>query len=663
MKKRLRLLITVLLIFCLSACSGNTDMDSGSEGASKADSAEASSETISETGIEGGSSEMEASMTDPAQGNGSSRTRSTQNYGTKSMPSTPDTIVTIPNDGYNVNMLVGVDQFGRTFDSISSIKSNKKVGMFFWLWMGQPYASGLYDATKIASMSGGQDILYKNTSTTSPDGQAHFWGEPLWGYYNSIDEWVIRRQLKMLTQAGVDFLVFDATNTFTYNVVYSKLMKIITELQNEGWNPPLCAFYTHSRSMQTTIQLYNELYKSGRYSNTWYKVNGKPMIIAYTDPALDKAEADSRGDSSYTPPSYSAEITNFFHFNKPQWPSDPVLEDGFPWIEWTYPQPLHTITNMMSVTVASHPAVPFSFSETRGAINWGRGWDPISRMNLSHNVDEGTFFQDQWNQAIKANPETIFVGGWNEWIAYKQLYMGEYALVDACSKQYSRDIEPMVGGYEDAFFLQLIQNVRKFKGAGTSVSAPAQKTININGSLDQWNSVSAVYRDVGKAAIARNEYSASQIKRYQSAAPRNNITDVKVSHDSNNIYFLINCEKNITSPSGENWMNIFLSAGAPKAQGWQSYTHVINRNVSGSKGTVSSLKSDFSATKTGDADIKISGNTLQVKVSKASIGASGASSFYFKVSDGVDKASDIMNTYITGDSLPMGRLSYKYVLK
>ncbi|PWM00473.1 MAG: hypothetical protein DBY09_02295, partial [Selenomonadales bacterium] len=90
---------------------------------------------------------------------------------------------------YNVNNIVGVDQFGRTFDIIGGEKSEKQVGMFYFLWLGQPLFSGVYDATKIYNEYG-EDVLFHETSDISPEGQFHFWGEPLYGYYNSGDEYV-----------------------------------------------------------------------------------------------------------------------------------------------------------------------------------------------------------------------------------------------------------------------------------------------------------------------------------------------------------------------------------------------------------------------------------------------------------------------------------------
>ena len=183
------------------------------------------------------------------------------------------------------------------------------------------------------------------------------------GYYQSADEWVIRKQIELLMLAGVDFLVFDTTNAQTYPNAYETVLRVIEDYQREGWNPPKAAFYTHSHSLQTVLTLYKDLYQSGKFADTWYYVDGKPMIIGYTSPKEDLAEAASRGDSSYVPPELPKDVLEFFTFKRPQWPSDPIMEDGFPWIEWTFPQPLHG--NMMNVSVASHPNVPFSFSLTR----------------------------------------------------------------------------------------------------------------------------------------------------------------------------------------------------------------------------------------------------------------------------------------------------------
>ena len=572
----------------------------------------------------------------------------------------PETI----NESYhNGNMIVAVDQFGRTFDAISSYKPDKKVGLFFWLWIGQPYATGIYDATKIAQMPNGINLLYNFkylNDSISPNHQAHFWGEPLWGYYNSEDEWVIRRQIQMLTVAGIDFIVFDATNYSTFINVYQKVLKIIDEYIKDGWNPPKIAFYTHSRSIQTTKKLYDELYKANVYPDTWYRVNGKPLIIAYNSKEDDLNEAKQRSDKLYKSSILASEILDFFYFKRPQWPFDPVYPDGFPWIEWTYPQPLHQ--NMMSVTVASHPNVPMSRTITHGVENWGRGWDPILKVNLNENVDKGTFFQLQWDHALKINPDLIFVGGWNEWIAIKQPWGDEYMLCDAASKEFSRDIEPMKDGYQDAFYIQLIQNIRKYKGVSSSLPSGGFKSINISEGISQWDHVKNVYLNSDKKMQERNSYGAAKTVQYKQPAPGNKLQEIKVCNDDNYLYFYMRAENNITANDGkENWMNLFIGTGSPSLKGWEGYEYVIGRKSEDGKRTIEKLGEGFATLLIDTAEYKLVGDVIQIRVPRKLVKLkTGTDKFYFKVADGINNPKDIMDYYVSGISLPIGRLSYLY---
>lgn len=579
---------------------------------------------------------------------------------------TDEDVKPTPKTRYGSFDLVGVDQFGHAFPTISGYRKNRTVGLFYWPWIGQPYASGIYDATKIAAMPNGIKILTDFNAydeTVSPNGQAHYWGEPLWGYYNSDDEWVIRKQMQMIMAAGVDFIFFDTTNAIIYKDVVLKVCRILDEMIQAGWNPPKVAFYTHSHSFQTTRDLYEALYKVNQYPDTWFRVDGKPLIIAYTNPADDLAEAASRNDNGYNPGTLSPEILNFFHFMKPQWPSDPVFPDGFPWIEWKFPQPFHAASGVMNVTVASHPGVPMSFSLTRsGWINWGRGWNVTTRRNVSADVDRGTFFQSEWDRAIKADPPMISVGGWNEWIAYKQPYMGEYMLCDAASKEYSRDIEPMKGGYEDAFYLQLISNVRRYKGLNVGKAMfQTPKTINLDGKLSQWNDVVYVQRNPEEKFIHRDAYGGARSVRYIQQAPTDKIEEIRVSHDDENLYFYIRGKENFSRYSGkENWLNLFIGCGEPELKSWESYDHVVKAKAADAV-SVQEFTDGFQSIEKGTGRMVVKENVILVSFPRAALGK--FSKFYFKIAMGVKSPSDIMNSYLTGSSMPMGRLSYLYVIE
>lgn len=556
--------------------------------------------------------------------------------------------------------IVGVDQFGRSFTTISGYKPKKQVGIFYWPWIGQPYASGIYDATKISAMPDGLKLLYDFKSlndSISPTGQAHFWGEPLWGYYNSDDVWVIRKQMKMLTMAGIDFIAFDLTNRLTYRNVYEKVFSVIEEMIEQGWSPPRAVFYTHSKSFETTWQVYNELYKPNLYPNAWYRVNGKPMIIAYTKEADDIAEAVSRNDTAYRPVPYSQELKDFFYFKKPQWPFDPTYEDGFPWVEWGFPQPLHG--GVMNVTVASHPKVPMSRSVTSGWENWGRGWDPSSKQNKKEDVDVGGFFQKQWDHALEVNPDTVFVGGWNEWIAYKQPWGDEYMLCDAANKEYSRDIEPMRGGYEDAFYIQLIKNIRKYKGLPDNGNVYPAKSIDIFKGTEQWANVKAVYSNIDGKVEPRNSYGASKKVSYTLPAPANNLKEVRVTHDAHYFYFLIQADKSFADLKDAAGLQLLMGVNQPTAGGWNGYMYAIELNE-GKGAMLSRLNAQRRKTEIGKVDFTKRDNSIQLRIPRQQISEKDTKQVYFKVADGVIKPEDIMEYYISGSVMPMGRLSYLY---
>ncbi|MBP5632077.1 MAG: hypothetical protein J6Y21_04885 [Clostridia bacterium] len=575
-------------------------------------------------------------------------------------------------NGYNNNMIVGFDNYGRTVEAAAGKKEKRDVGIFYFLWLGQPYASGIYDVSKIIDEHGKDVVFHEEGGDISPNGQAHWWEEPLYGYYNSADRWVLRRHMEMLTEAGVDFLIFDTTNCVLYEEVATAIMQLSQELRDEGWDAPQVAFYTHSRSIQTINNIYNTFYRAGRYKDSWYCIDGRPMIIGYTTALKDRREAKSRGDTAYAPEDLSQELQDFFYVKEACWPNDFHNANSFPYTEWVYPQPLNG--NTMNVSVATHPMVPFSFSLTHeNWCNWGRGYDVVTGENKHEDIYRGTFFQSEWEtvHASDPQPEIIMVTGWNEWIAYKQPYGGEYMLCDNVDMEYSRDIEPMKGGYEDAYFIQMISNIRKYKyeSSDEALGDNVYKTVDIAGPASEWDDVKAVYRRVGNDNTRRDYYGGSQTVRYKTPAADNNILTVRLTNDSENLFFRIECEGDVNVTGKSSWMNLFIGTGKPGKRGWESYEYVAGRvredmNAASGVADVEKLAPDFSGKKSGEAEFAVSGNAVTYKVPLSALGLQEGGAdvlrIYFKVADGVENSSDIMDYYCTGRSLPMGRLSFEY---
>ncbi len=104
-------------------------------------------------------------------------------------------------------------------------------------------------------------------------------------------------------------------------------------------------------------------------------------------------------------------------------------------------------------------------------------------------VNYGYNFQEQWDRALEINPEFVFITGWNEWIAGRWFNwdVKPFAFVDEYSAEKSRDIEPVKswGNNGDNYYMQLVSNIRKFKGMPEEEIASAAQTIDMN-NLATW---------------------------------------------------------------------------------------------------------------------------------------------------------------------------------
>ncbi|MBR3750256.1 MAG: hypothetical protein IKK58_00630 [Clostridia bacterium] len=578
-------------------------------------------------------------------------------------------------DHTGMDLLVGIDEFDRVLSPSTGRREDKTVGMFYWLWHGSWVGDEVIDTSKIIEQYG-LDYALHNVPEYNPNMWPQYWGEPLYGYYDSDDEYVIRKHLEMLAYAGVDYIMFDATNTLTYPATVRKICGIILELQSEGFNPPQIAYYTHTASVQTVRQIYKEIYSYEKYRDAWFRMDGKPFMVAVYDYDDDVARTRANpGFENYDPEPLSEEILNFFTFRVPVWAGQAVQADGWPWVEWAFPP--RQYGNMICVSPAVHNYCKFSWGATpenerphltyyEDKVAWGRGYDVTLKQNVSENATQGTFYQSVWNSTLLQDPQHIFIGGWNEFFIGVE-YNAEYDIYetyDSFNMEFSRDLEPMKGGYNDAFLMQTAINVRKFlsdteSDSNVKIKTPVKKTIDIFGDASVWDNVDAVYRFFGSDNSGRKFMGATSNLRYTVDAAKNAMQTVKITADSNNIYMLITCSNDITL-TAENSMNIFIGTGTPSRKGWEGYEYVINRERTANTASVMSLDADGNTSAVGNVKMNVSGNIMQVEIPKSLLKMQ-SDTFYFKVADSVENITDIMDYYVTGRSMPMGRFSYQYL--
>ncbi|MGC9329666.1 MAG: hypothetical protein ACP5I1_18670, partial [Candidatus Hinthialibacter sp.] len=204
-----------------------------------------------------------------------------------------------------------VDDLGRPVAEhgiTGDVRPGKYVGVFYYIWHGQ-HSTQLYDISKIVA----ENPLNPNWG---PKHVFHHWSEPLYGYYLSDDEWVIRKNAQMLADAGVDAIFFDVTNAVPYTRIYLTLCEIYRDIRKQGGRTPQIAFLTNTHSGQTVQSIYENLYAQGLYKELWFHWKGKPIILAKEEELTD-------------------EQREFFTIRR-SWAWQPG-QDKWPWLEH-YPQ-------------------------------------------------------------------------------------------------------------------------------------------------------------------------------------------------------------------------------------------------------------------------------------------------------------------------------------
>ncbi|MCL2751453.1 MAG: hypothetical protein FWE62_01715 [Firmicutes bacterium] len=603
-----------------------------------------------------------------------------------------------------LDYLTATDALGRTFLPVVTAPSSKHVGMFYFTWMGQyaGHTSQIYDIEKLIAEFGNNlsnpvwttqrmgEVLYSPSAT--PEQGFHFNAEPLYGYYNSADEWVIRKQLELFTLSGIDFLAVDATNNDTYDVVWKKLLEVAADYIAQGWNVPKVIFYTNTNTKTTIEHLYAELYSKNYYPETWYMQGGKPVIIGNNK--SNSSRPDGLNLRDLTEP-----VKSYFTFWDSQWPDDTTTyANGIPWIDWQFPQRVYGSSGKtMSVSVAQHPGHPMSKSAYPGAtttqynLNYGRGFRHNYTSGTAHTwsgnfnsrssrcvsagcgndparVNEGSNFQQQWDNANsqKNNIDRILITGWNEWVVQKQYNYhvdagpNRSGFVDSFGVEFGRDIEMMKGGYGDNYFLQNMTQVRKFKYGASAPAANGVKSVSFN-SAAAFDSVT--YYDF-TGAVNRNFVDAAGTSNYVDNSMRNDIASVSVAHDAEYLYVQVKTDGNISAYSGGDrlWMNVLLGVANSAKRSWEGYNFVLNRYpAAGNKTSLEAFKDGENNTYLIDlVDYYLQGDTINFRVKLASLDIQGAFELNVKAADNVIGQWDIMNYYLRGDSAPVGRLSYHY---
>ena len=210
------------------------------------------------------------------------------------------------------------DALGRTLPGFAEVgppKQGKTVGMFYFLWLGQAGDLGPFDISKILAQDPSA-ISNPASPLWGPIHSPHHWGESIFGYYVSEDESVLRKHAQMLSNAGVDAIIFDVTNQVTYPRSWKALCRVFDQVRREGNRAPqiafLCPFWQPSKVVR---ELWSDLYSKNLYPDLWFRWEGKPLILADPNLLSEDLVQDKHGSSVELKPGHTLGQT--FTVDKP----------------------------------------------------------------------------------------------------------------------------------------------------------------------------------------------------------------------------------------------------------------------------------------------------------------------------------------------------------
>ena len=630
---------------------------------------------------------------------------------------------------------VATDALGRTmpdYAAVGPVKEDQRrvVGIFYITWhsdglanLKSPYTA---DVTKVLAADPGARLDAKHPLWT--EGSYH-WGEPEMGYFLSKDEYVIRKDMSLLADAGVDVLVMDVTNAVRYWDEWDVVFPTMLKMKAEGNTVPKFCFWAFNGPVITVVQdLYERIYAAEKYKDLWFYWDGKPLLLYNDTPDVDAngrgmkhpnlhydaaAKTDPNhphhGDPKYTEEfyaDYSQEVKDFFTLRTMWWGYYEWNGKRFIGTEdkWSFGydmgnekvkamDPLDLVSTHKgvkeeaAVTPAQHPV-----SLTGKCWTREHGEPELNEYDLpmptcvpwlgkiaERPEGYGICFQERWDEALKANPQFLYINDWNEWTAGK--YQPEegktftfmrrddstFRFIDQYNSEFNRCIHPMKDGYTDNYYMQMAQNIRRYKGVRPLPELNGLTSITVDGEFDDWASVAVEYRDTVGDTFHR-DYPGYGGLHYKDESGRNDITTAKVAVDDANVYFLAETNAPLTSHTGPNWMLLLIDADQNHDTGWFGYDFLINRDVK-DKSTTTLLRYDVENaekpwTNAGTLKYAYAGKALELAVPRESLGLTGdAFSFDFHWCDNPAELKDPISLCTHGDSAPNRRFNYRCVWK
>jgi hypothetical protein len=559
------------------------------------------------------------------------------------------------------------DGLGRSLPGHAEVgppQPERFVGLFYWQWHGQARIGKEYDVTRYLESHPKANLFEVNP----PGGPKHpewFWAEPLFGYYRAADPWVIRKHLIAFAHAGVDFLFLDYTNASVYDAELTAMLEQWGLLRKGGVAAPRLLFFLNHQPEWKIEHLYKNYYLKPAYADAWFRWQGKPLVLSpkptanFKDPALLKP------------------VQEFFTW-RPTWA---LFDSKTAPTRWRFMDvheqrpALDDAGKVEQLAVAKSMGGPLNNNMKIGCVSCVPGVTPTFDAKwLTPDTARGLFFEKQWKVAQAVHPKILLVTGWNEWKASVWNRAGVPFLgrvtakddpygyfVDEFNMEFNRDLEPMKGGYEDAYYWQFVAELRRYKGLLAPETPSLPTTIAVDGDFADWADVAPFYADAHGDVIRRNFASAVSAQAYTDDSARNDLSGALTAYDADYLYFGVRTAAPLSPSSDKNWMLLLVDTDRDPKTGFAGFDFLINRSRDGRKMSVErNVGGAWTWERVGEGTLAVSADSLELSVPRELLGIPRGEAHYdFKWADNLPESPTVMDFWTSGDVAPDTRFRYQ----
>ena len=546
---------------------------------------------------------------------------------------------------------VATDGLGRalpTFEEVGGPRPNKTVGIFYYIWHSMHSRLALSLQQPVFNVT--QELL-AHPDKPNFARATNWWNEPLFGYYNASDRWVLRKHAQMLCDAGVDTLIYDTSNNSYYWPEWLNHADLLETMRQNGQQTPSLAHLFWASTQDGLPDVSKRFYDAGLYRDLWFSWKGKPLVLADATkvPQVLAGKYSLRTSWAWSNPG------GWFGDGKDKWPWLDDAPQNFGWHE--------------------SPARPEQLVVTAGhhaSANKGRSMVGGVEPDKAHqHPEQGLQFAEQWQRVAQVDPEFLFITQWNEWIAGayaaqregqpfdgRTLTKSDSYLIDEYNSEFSRDLEPTKNdtdkaGLADSYYYQMVAGIRRFKGV-RPLAPMTPKTIRIDGDFAAWQSVGPEFRDTLGDTAHRDAWGWGWNKRYIDTTGRNDIRSAKATFDARSLYFYASTQQKLTPPVAGDWMTLYLNTDSSASTGWMGYDFRV-------RGLELQKYSGHGWVKAAAIARKVGAREIELAIPRRALLAEGSRprAIDFKWTDNCEGDRTWRDFSLHGDAAPNERFSFR----